>query len=74
MSEQKRTNEERMSEIIFIYYIEMIRVPTRRGSGAGVVVKTVPAVMPQRVVNGSVATIRVRPMPDTAIQSQPKYQ
>jgi hypothetical protein len=52
----------------------MQRVPPRRGGGAGVVVKSIPNVMPQRVVTGNTATIQVRPMPNITVQSQPKYQ
>lgn len=52
----------------------MQRVPPRRGEGAGVVIKTMPNVMPQRVVTGNTATIQARPMPNITVQSQPKYQ
>lgn len=52
----------------------MLRVPGRRTGGQGVVVKSIPNSLPQRVVSGPVAAIQVRPMPAITVQSQPKYQ
>lgn len=52
----------------------MQRVPPRRGEGAGVVVKSTPNAMPQRVISGNVGTYQMQPMPNVSVQSQPKYQ